>query len=57
MRLALALDRPIYDCVYLELAHRIGAVMLTANRQFANVLATTGHGGSVMTLADYAETQ
>ncbi len=32
VRLALALDRPIYDCVYLALAHRIGAVMLTADR-------------------------
>ena len=24
MRLALALDHPVYDCVYLALAHRIG---------------------------------
>ena len=54
VRLALALDRPIYDCVYLALAHRIGAVLLTADRRFANALAPTEHGESVLTLADYA---
>ena len=54
VRLALALDRPIYDCVYLALAHRIGAVMLTADLRFATALAPTEHGGSVLTLADYA---
>ena len=57
VRLALALDRPIYDCVYLALAHRIDAIMLTADRRFANAVATTEHGGSVLTLADYAQTQ
>ena len=55
--LALALDRPIYDCVYLALAHRIGAVMLTADLRFANTLAPTEHGESVMTLTDYARTR
>ena len=57
VRLALALDRPIYDCVYLALAHRIGAVMLTADRRFANAVAPTEHGESILTLADYAETR
>ncbi len=57
LRLALALDRPIYDCVYLALAHRIGAVMLTADLRFANTLAPTEHGESVMTLTDYATTR
>ena len=57
VRLALALDRPIYDCVYLALAHRIGAVMLTADLRFANTLAPTEHGESVMTLTDYARTR
>ena len=54
IRLALAFDRPVYDCVYLALAHRIGAVMLTADLRFANALAPTEHGESVLTLADYA---
>ena len=57
VRLALALDHPVYDCVYLALAHRIGAVMVTADRRFANAVAPTEHGESIVTLADFAETQ
>ena len=57
MRLALALGHPIYDCMYLALAHRIGAVMLTADRRFANAVTLTEHGESILTLADYAETR
>ena len=55
VRLALALDHPVYDCVYLALAHRIGAVMVTADRRFVTTLAPTEHGKSVLTLADYAK--
>ena len=55
VRLALALDRPIYDCIYLVLAHRVRAVMLTADLRFANALAATEHGESVLTLADFAK--
>ena len=54
VRLALTLDHPVYDCVYLALAYRIGAVLLTADRRFANALTLTEHGEAVMTLADYA---
>ena len=57
VRLALALDHPVYDCVYLALAHRIGATVVTADRRFANAAAPTEHGESVMTLADYAGTR
>ena len=56
VRLALALDHPVYDCVYLALAHRVGAVVLTADLQFAKALALTEHDEAVMTLADYAAT-
>ncbi len=55
VRLALALDRPVYDCVYLALAHRVGAQVITADVRFANALARTEHGGSVVTLTDYVE--
>ena len=55
VRLALALDRPVYDCVYLALAHRLGAQVVTADERFANALATTEHGGAVVTLKDYAK--
>ena len=54
IRLALALNRPVYDCMYLALAHRIGAVVVTADLRFANAVAPTEHGGAVMTLAEYA---
>ena len=53
-RLALALDRPVYDCIYLALAHRVGAVLVTADLRFANALAQTEHGGTVATLAKRA---
>ncbi len=54
VRLALALGHPVYDCVYLALAHRIGATVVTADRRFATAVAQTEHGGAVMTLADRA---
>ena len=54
VRIAQVLDRPVYDCVYLALAHRIGAAVVTADLRFANVLAPTEHGEAVVTLADYA---
>ena len=57
VRLALALDRPVYDCVYLALAHRIGATVVTADRRFVTAVAPTEHGEAVMTLADYARTR
>ncbi len=50
VRLSLALDRPVYDCVYLALAHRIGATLVTADTRFANVLSGTEHGGTVLML-------
>ena len=52
VRLAVALDRPVYDCVYLALAHRIDARMVSADRRFANSLEATEHGGAVVLLAE-----
>ena len=57
VRLAVALDRPVYDCVYLALAHRINARMVTADVRFANSLVNTEHGGMVSLLVDYAKQQ
>ena len=57
VRLALALDHPVYDCVYLALAHRIGATVVTEDRRFVTAVASTEHGEAVLTLADYAGTQ
>ena len=57
VRLALALDHPVYDCMYLALAHRIGATVVTADRRFVTAAAPTQHGEAVLTLADYAATR
>ena len=40
-RLALALDRPVYDCVYLALAQRIRCRLVTADERFSRALAPT----------------
>ncbi|MDE0172408.1 MAG: type II toxin-antitoxin system VapC family toxin [Defluviicoccus sp.] len=57
VRLALALEHPVYDCVYLALAHRIGATVVTADRRFVTAVASTVHGEAVTTLAHYAGTE
>ncbi|MDE0334762.1 MAG: type II toxin-antitoxin system VapC family toxin [Defluviicoccus sp.] len=57
VRLALAFDHPVYDCMYLALAHRIGATVVTADRRFVTAAAPTQHGEAILTLADYAATR
>ena len=52
VRLSLALDHPVYDCVYLALAHRIGATLVTADARFTDTLLETEHGGVVVKLED-----
>ncbi|MDE0332626.1 MAG: type II toxin-antitoxin system VapC family toxin [Nitrospinae bacterium] len=54
VRIAIALDASVYDCIYLALAHRVGAKLVTADDRFVNVVAATEHGGAVTTLADLA---
>jgi predicted nucleic acid-binding protein len=44
------LDHPVYDCLYLALAHRIGATLVTADARFVNALAETEHGQAVVRL-------
>lgn len=56
VRIALAIDRPIYDCMYLALAQHIGATMVTADVRFMNALTSTIHSEYILTLADYAKT-
>ena len=57
VRLALNLDHPVYDCLYLALAHRIGATVVTADRRFVTAVSQHERGEAVMTLADYAGTR
>ena len=50
IRLALELNHPVYDCIYLALARQADALVVTADSQFAGVLTGTAHEGSVTTL-------
>jgi predicted nucleic acid-binding protein len=52
LRLALALRHPIYDCVYLALARRIGATLVTADARFARTVSSTEYGDTVVMLGD-----
>ena len=55
VRLALALNHPDYDCFYLALAHRVGAVVVTADEHFLDALAGTEHEGAVVLLKELVE--
>lgn len=52
-RLAVELDHPAYDCMYLALAHRLGVRLVTADMRFADIVATTAHAEVVTRLTDY----
>lgn len=41
LQLGLATDRTVYDCLYVALAIRLGAEMLTADKRLANAMAAT----------------
>lgn len=55
VRLAVALDRPVYDLMYLILAQRLGTRVVTADQRFVNALASTDHGDLVVALADRSD--
>lgn len=57
VRLALAYDRAVYDCVYLALARRINVRLVTADRRFADALSQTEHADVIVTLADWARAE
>ncbi len=53
VRIAIELDHAAYDCMYLALAHRLGARLVTADMKFVRRVAPTAHGGAIVALADY----
>ena len=55
VRLAFAHERSVYDCLYLALAYRLDARLVTADLRFANALAATDAGSMVLRLRDYPE--
>ncbi len=52
LRIAMELDRPVYDCVYLVLARRMGIQLATADDKFANAIRQTRYAAAVVGLAD-----
>ena len=54
VRLASELDHPAYDCMYLALANRLGARLVSADARFVERVAKTVHAGAVVGLLDYA---
>ena len=54
VRIAIELDHAAYDCMYLALALRLGARLVTADMKFVRRVAPTAHGGAIVALTDYA---
>ena len=50
---ACALQRPIYDLIYLEAARRLDAQLVTADRRFASKIAGTDFARQVTLLSDW----
>ena len=51
MRLALQLSHPVYDCLYLALAKRLGTYVVTADTRFGRAVADHGtHIGHIRVL-------
>lgn len=48
--LALELDHPVYDCVYLALAEREALLLVTADNRFASRLVGTPHEARIQSL-------
>lgn len=48
--LALALEHPVYDCVYLALAERMDRQLITADRRFIKALSGTEHEARALAL-------
>ena len=53
VRLAIEIDHPAYDCIYLALAHQLGARVVTADMKFVRRVAGTAHEGALLRLSDY----
>ena len=51
LRLALSLKHPIYDCIYLALAQRLNARLVSADVQFIDKLVGTPDSARVIDLA------
>ena len=55
LELARELGHPVYDCVYLALARRRNAPLITLDRKLTARLAGTRYEGDAILLADWGE--
>ena len=53
LRMAIAIGHPVYDCVYLALARRMGARMITAEAKFSQKIAATPLARHVVHLSNW----
>ena len=54
VRLALALNHPVYDCVYLALARQVEANVVTTDKRFMNAVSDRQYRGLVLELSQFA---
>ena len=54
LELALELNHPVYDCIYLALAERLDRTLITADKKFLKALATSPYRTRVVSLDDWA---
>lgn len=52
--LGMELDHPIYDCLYLALAKRESATLVTADERFFGRISKSKHKASIARLRDYS---
>ena len=50
LELAIELGHPLYDCLYLALAERLGRVLVTADGRFLKALGPTPHASRAVAL-------
>ena len=50
IQIALSLGRPVYDCVYMALAHHVSGQVITADSRLVNAVEPTEHAGDVVLL-------
>jgi predicted nucleic acid-binding protein len=52
LRLAVEIGHPIYDCIYLAVAQKLDAQLLTADQRFLRAVVGTRHAGRVKGMRD-----
>ena len=57
LRIAISLNHPVYDCMYLALAYQVDGTLVTADTRFFNIVAATEHASRVVLLANFVPEQ